>query len=144
MALKALFTRADVKAECDAYFERIVKASVESFKYVGEQFITASRDLRTYQDRTGNLRASCGYLIILNGDIIESVFDAGDSADGKRVGEEYAKKLALEFGKQGHLVFIGVAGMMYAVYVEAKGFDVITGSSNEAVKLLERLLKRIK
>lgn len=142
MALKALFTKADIKAECDAYIERVITATIEALKDVGEKFITDSRDLRTYKDRTGNLRSSCGYLILVRGKIVESAFDANSSPEGKRKGLSFAKRIALQFGGN-RLTFIGVAGMDYAVYVEGMGLDVITGSSQEAKKLLQRHLKRI-
>ena len=142
MALTPLFTRADVKAEVDAYFERLLTATIEALRDVGEKFITDARNLRTYKDQTGNLRSSIGYLILARGKIIESVFDAASSPEGKQIGRAYAEKLARQFRSE-RLVLIGVAGMDYAVYVESKGFDVITGSSNEAKKLLQRHLKRI-
>ena len=142
--MKAKFTRADIKKRCDAYIENLVKATVEALKFVGEDFITNSRNLRTYIDRTGNLRSSIGYLILVNGEIIQSVFEAGviQTETGKQTGEAYARKIAEMFGGN-RIVFIGVAGMDYAVYVEAKGRDVITGSSVEAKKLLLRLIERI-
>lgn len=142
MALTPRFTRADIKAKIDTYLDRVITATVEALKDVGEGFITDCRNLRTYQDQTGNLRASIGYIILVRGKMVTSVFDTGTSAEGRRIGLEYAKKIGAQFSDK-NIVFVGVAGMEYAVAVESRGLDVITGSSNEATKLLNRHIKRI-
>jgi hypothetical protein len=142
MAIRALFTRADIKSICDEFLDRVILATVEALKDVGEAFITDCRDIRTYKDQTGNLRSSCGYLIMVNGRIVQGAFDAGTSGAGRRKGRDYARKIALQFPGN-RILFVGVAGMEYAVYVEANGLDVITGSSLSAKKLLQRHIKRI-
>ncbi len=142
MAIKALFSKAAIRVRLEKYLEGVMRAAIDNFRYVGEGFIADCRNLRTYQDQTGNLRSSCGYMIIYNGKIIENIFEAGSQDEGKGVGEAYAKKIASQF-KGKRLVLIGVAGMEYATAVESRGYDVITGSSEMAKNLLRRQLEKI-
>lgn len=92
---------------------------------MGEDFIDKARGNRTYKDRTGNLRASIGYIIAHDGKLIENSF-AFNEGKGGTTGVNYAMDLIGNY-PQG-LVLIGVAGMKYALFVEAKGYDVISGA----------------
>lgn len=52
----------------------------------------------------------------------------GDGVEGSEIGLEYARKVAEGASKKGFVAVI-VAGMDYATYVEAKGYDVLSGST---------------
>ena len=93
----------------------------------------------TYADQTGNLRSSIGYVIFYDGEKVagggfgggalfaNSEGVKGSGVQGGKTGNEISEKIAAKYSK-GFVVVI-VAGMEYATYVEAKGYDVLTGSS---------------
>lgn len=102
-----------------------------------------------YIDWTANLRSSIGYVVLDDGQVIaESDFsplsgERGTSGvTGAKEGKEFIEKLARENGNG--LVLIIVAGMPYAAYVEAKGYDVLGSAEDEAERIVKRLLSKIK
>lgn len=107
------------------------KKALETLKYMGEKFVNDARIKGNYNDRTGNLRSSIGYIIISNGAILDRNFErvgnGNDGLSGKKKAEDFANELAALNPKG--LILIGVAGMEYAVYVERRhSLDVISGS----------------
>jgi len=113
---------------------------VQAMRDAGKEFVTTARDQYGgddahaqgfYQDRTGNLRHSIGYMIFKNGELVD------ESAIGTPSGEEAGRLTETEIkAKRDEAVaslinpkgyqLIGIAGMGYASYVEAKGYNVIT------------------
>ena len=74
-------------------FERLQDRTDEVIKTLlaraGEEFITLARSIRTYKDRTGNLRSSTGYAIFKDGRRVgSSVFNANVGEPGKKDGEK--------------------------------------------------------
>lgn len=96
-----------------------------ALQYIGEQFVNAARLDGNYTDRTGNLRSSIGYIVLRDGEIFAKNF-AG-RGEGVARAREFAQELKDNYQKG--WVLIGVAGMKYAAYVEAKNFDVISNSA---------------
>jgi hypothetical protein len=96
------------------------------------EIIEIAKKKNTYVDRTKNLRSSIGYMIYKDGAFVKSNFKTdGSGEDGNgTVGVEVGKKIADEVGKSfsSGYVCVLVAGMDYALYVESKGFYVLTGS----------------
>ncbi len=123
-----------LKEKVDKYNDNIELALI----YKGEEFINKARMIDTYKDRTGNLRASIGYMVLKNGKPVKSSFKGGK---GGKKAREVAKEIASDY-PSGY-VLIGVAGMNYAAAVESKGFDVITGSAPESQEI-KNLLSGIK
>lgn len=93
---------------------------------IGLNFVTNARTIDTYKDQTGNLRSSIGYVITTDGVVITDNFEATLNEDGREQGEQYAIEISSK--ERGKYVLVCVAGMNYAGYVEAMGYDVITGS----------------
>ena len=152
-----------------AYIEKQVakyeKLLLNNLHYVGEQCVKAARDLPSpkflnrsrqeipphqphYIDWTGNLRSSIGYVIVRNGEVVsQSSFKpthtrAGASGDeGAEEGKAYAEQLAAKF-PQG-IALIVVAGMNYAAYVSAKGYDVLDTAELLAEKLVPQMMKQL-
>jgi hypothetical protein len=89
-----------------------------------------------FSDWTGNLRSSIGYIIYKDGKPLIETFPGNDKV-GVSNGKDVASKAKIP--KKGFCLVV-VAGMNYAHYVEAKNYDVITGSSYEAEKLLKQSL----
>jgi hypothetical protein len=124
MAIKQNFSSGDVERAILRGKEQIMQQAINRFILVGEDFVTNARQNHAYTDRTGNLTASMGYLILRDGVEIHSNFVDGI---GATIGRKVAADIALRFPKD--IVLIVVAGMGYAAYVESKGFDVLTASS---------------
>jgi type IV secretory pathway VirB6-like protein len=110
--------------------------NIDVLHAVGEQFIADARNNGTYTDRTGNLRSSIGYIIYKDGKPFNDSFP-GNKTDGIRTWPQVASGQA-KVPQKGFALVV-VAGMNYALYVEAKNYDVITGSSYDAA---EKLLKQ--
>ncbi len=116
------------------YVEQTVTKSEENtlmiLQRIGEEFVNKARVLVTYTDRTGNLRSSIGYSIYKDGELIDSNYKiAKGGVKGEIQGESYANEINSQENFPKGYVLIGVAGMKYAKYVEAKHYDVITGSA---------------
>lgn len=135
------------KNELDAYIvkrtERMVQALVFNLKVVGEKIINHARLHHTYTDQTGNLTSSIGFVIAVDGQIVqESSFDVvKNGAEGARQGRSFAEKIAQSV-PQG-IVLIVVAGKNYAKYVSAKGYDVIDSAELLARQLIPQMLKQL-
>lgn len=117
---------------------------------IGPTVTTHAKSYSTFKDQTGNLRSSLGFILAKNGTIIdEGGFrqvngPQGNTGEGLRKGKAYAEELARSSGKG--YVLIVVAGMNYAGYVEAKGYNVLTESGtyleSEVNKMINRILKK--
>lgn len=98
-----------------------------------------------FNDQTGNLRSSIGFIILYNGEILHQDFEMSprgtDKQAGLNAGKSYAKEQGME--NQKGWAIITVAGMEYASWVEAKGYDVITGSNIAARGNLKKGLERL-
>ena len=119
--------------------ERLIEGLVE---IADETCETASRSHK-YQDQTGNLSSSIGYCILRDGEIIrEGGFRiVKNGAEGAARGREYLHQLAQEH-KEG-IVLLIVAGMEYAGYVEARGFDVLDSAEIHTRELIRQLLSSL-
>lgn len=103
-----------------------MQAAIEMLDRAG---LEATREMRTgrrYTDRTGNLRSSTGYAVVMDGRIVRgghftAVTPKG--AEGKKTGEDLVREAAHEIG-HGSLALVLVAGMKYAYYVERMGLNV--------------------
>lgn len=144
VGLKAGFTDSQIDAEIKQWMARVYKVTLAEYSRLARQCVSDARNKGKAQggfdDQTGNLRASMGYVIFYNGKIAKQDFEG--VSKGKKVGEVFAKKVGADYPKGWAIVI--VAGMEYASYVEAKNYDVITGSTlgmtakfNEANKRIE-------
>ena len=120
--------------------ERITSALIYNLCAVGEQVLNQARSTNSYKDQTGNLRSSIGYVVAV--DVQSSSFEVvKDGADGSRDGKSYALDLVKQFPEG--IVLIVVAGMNYASYVSAKGYDVLDSSEVLADRLVPEILKQL-
>lgn len=122
----------------------VKSAMIESLAYVGEKALKQARTRHRYKDQTGNLTSSIGYCILDNGRVVfESDFASVlNGKEGSREGRDYLRKLISE--NSSGLVFIMVAGMPYAQYVEAMNLDVLESAEMLAKRMLPQILKRLK
>lgn len=112
---------------------------VKAFTYVGEACLREARENGNYIDRTGNLRASIGYVVLVDG---KTVSESGYSnTEGGAKGEKLISDLKKQYSKG--IVLIVSAGMNYAAYVEARNYNVITSAELLAEKLVPQILTKI-
>ena len=143
MPIKRLTPPAEIDRFIEAEVERLKTALVYNLCAIGEQVLNAARLTNSYKDQTGNLRSSIGFVVSVNGEIVQmSSFDVvKEGGDGAKGGKTYALQLVKDF-PQG-IVLIVVAGMNYASYVSAKGYDVLDSSELLADRLVPQMLGQL-
>lgn len=120
---------------------------IEKLCVAGEQAVNEARTSHTYQDQTGNLTSSIGYAVFVDGEAVQiGDFNPvpateGDGSLGTVTGREFAESLAMQLNRG--IVLVVVAGMKYAKYVAAKGYNVLDSSYTLAKDLVPALLKEL-
>ncbi len=146
MGIVPTFGGGAVVAQVAAFRERLEKATIFQLQYLGESLAKYAKDMHSYTDRTGNLTNSIAYAVVREGKIVTY---GGENQPGE--GAETALKVAAEFASSLPNTFslIVVAGMNYAAYVEAKGYNVILPAElkaktdfPEAMQRLQELAKK--
>lgn len=141
--LKANFKLPDMQAIYKKAAENIEKSVIDRFIAVGESFIENAIANGTYQNITGNLRGSIGFMVTKNSFSVHENFGlSGTGTEGSTKAILLAEELAIEHPKG--VALIVVAGEDYAAYVESKGRDVLTASSLQAKADLFASLKTVK
>lgn len=125
-----------------------VDALIRVYRRVGVNAVNEARQSGSYQDRTSNLRGSTGYLIAVDGEVVDSLFEQplggynkSEIESGHVIGEKFAKEILSEY--QTGIVLIVVAGMNYAAAVESRGYNVLTSAELKAEKEINRLLSEL-
>jgi hypothetical protein len=124
------------------HHRRVEKAVISRMQFIGEHFIKEARENGTYNDITGNLRNSIGYVILNIGEIVAQGFFEEQGKEGAKKAKEFLEKKRGQFPTG--IVLVACAGMDYAAYVEAKGKDVITGSTFEMKRRFRKAFDRLK
>lgn len=140
MPITPLTPPSAVDKAVEAYAAAVRKAILYKMHYVGERCIIEARTSGTYQDQTGNLRSSIGYAVVLDGNVVDKggFQVVKNGAEGADEGDKFLTKIVSEFPKD--IVLVVCAGMKYAAFVAAKGFNV-----NDSAELLaQRLVPKIK
>lgn len=127
----------------EQYTAAVRRAILYKMTYVGEQTIIAARTQGNYTDRTGNLRSSIGYVIIEDGKIVnKSTFEVvKNGSEGAAEGAKFINRLVSEFPKG--MVLVVCAGMKYAAFVAAKGFNVIDSAELLAQRLVPKIITQL-
>lgn len=133
--------------------EAAYRVIMNTLCYVGERCIIEARDNGNYQDQTGNLRSSIGYAVVWDGKVVQmdhvekvsvrkesKVVSEGD--DGVTEGEKFLQSRIKKARKKG-IVLIVTAGMNYAEYVEARGYNVLSSAELKAEPLIKSLLTQL-
>ena len=125
--------------EIEQYLEEQLRLKVEvlinKLSYIGEGALRITREQGSYTDRTGNLRNSTGYVIAVDGQVTTRAGFDSKNEDGAAFAEQLARTT------EGKAVLVVCAGMSYATYVSARGYDVLDSAEIEAKVLAEKLLK---
>lgn len=144
--MTANFTKDDVKKRCDAFLDEVEQMQIEALQNLGEMCLIEARLNKGYMMQTGALLSSTGYQIFVDGVAIHSHFDAASGAQseaaakGIKAGWELAEKVGKE--TKG-VALVVVAGENYAVYVETKGYNVLSSANHLAERELPRMLKAL-
>lgn len=144
------FTEADVQKDIDKFMDRVLRVTLAEISRVGDKFVTDARNKApfdegpggSFNDQTGNLRSSIGYIIVYDGKIVRENFDHGGGPIGQKEGRDFAEYQAA-LNPTGWAL-ITVAGMEYAAFVEAKGYDVITGSTLNANSQMNKVWANVR
>lgn len=128
MAIQSTFSMAKLEEYLTKCNEIALNYTYQAMAYLADECVNRVRDRsaeESWIDQTGNLRSSIGYIITQNGKIVTSGgfkptnAPNGNGNEGKRTGEEYANLIASRYSSK-PLATVVVAGMEYAVFVEAR------------------------
>lgn len=143
--MKQLTPMAEVEEYLHENIDRIERLAIRNLSFVGESCLTAARSTNSYIDRTGNLRSSIGYVIVKNGKIITHIIHTSGSGTDRKTGvaegEKFMREIVRQFPKG--IALIIVAGMSYAGYVSAMGYDVLDSAELLAERLVPQLMKQL-
>lgn len=139
MGMKMTTPMAQIDAYIGRQLDQWVVDCISNLEFVGEECVAEARTAGSYTDRTGNLRSSVGYVISVDGEIRKKGgFGVVNGAEGgPKEGAAYAESLVSRY-PQG-IVLIVVAGMNYAAYVSAKGYNVLESAELKAENILKQL-----
>ena len=159
-----------IRAKLEMARQEAIDRILMNLQYIGEECIKIARENGDYNDITGNLRSSIGYVVLYDGRaVIQTIAQRTSVAPGFRTvmrkrkdGTEYATKLKIggdggEGAKQAKqlldrlsakyptgCVLIVCAGMEYAVYVEnVRGKRVLVDAQLLAEQLIDKLLGKL-
>lgn len=145
MGIVPRFSRQELKVMLADRVNQINLAILTQLRFLGEKCVNHARQIDKkigFEDQSGNLRSSIGYVIYLNGKPIGENFEKVKGGDeGIEKGRKLAKEVAGKYPR-GFLLVV-VAGMEYAVCVEANNRDVLTSAEHLAEKKLPEMLKQI-
>lgn len=148
MALKSKIKQSELKEWLKNGVEKeLHNRIVRNLNYLGFQCVSIARKSQEYQDQTSNLRNSTGYIILKDGEVIDSWFEVGrtgkeDGKLGAKKGKEHAEKVGQQY-KQGYALIV-VAGMEYAGYVQdVHNRDVLKSAEHFAKSKAEDIMKNI-
>lgn len=141
MGFYAHTTTADFRSIIAKDKAKIEREIVQRMAYAGETAVNYCRELRTYQDRTGNLRSSIGYAIYKNGTYLTGR-QIAKTAEGGLKGKTKIAEIAAQYSQYDYTIIL-VAGMHYAAAVEARGLDVLAGGNIRLRNILGKAFKSI-
>jgi len=131
MPVESNFDMAALKKYAESKKDDFIEAAVEAYKITCIEAVRRAKQTNTYKDQTHRLRSSIGCVLYHDGVEVYNYFEStGGEAGGEGVqlGLTQARNLAELQGNKS-IVAVLIAGAHYAVYVEAKGYDVLTGST---------------
>lgn len=146
MAIKPNFTKDDVRKRFDAFLNEIEKKQIARLQRLGEMCLVEARTNKGYMMQTGALLSSTGYKVFVDGVAIHSQFDAASGAESNaaETGIKSGQSIAETIGKGTKgIALVVVAGMNYAAYVEAKGYNVLSSAEHLAERELPRMLEKL-
>lgn len=144
MPIKRITPKGAAKAYLDKQLAMWQQTIINNLVYVGESALKQAREGHRYKDQTGNLTSSIGYAIVVGGKVFKrSRFEVvNNGREGAANGSQFLQRIIARNSKG--IVFIMVAGMPYAQYVEAMNLDVLDSAEVMAKKMLPNIFKALK
>lgn len=143
MGIKPQIDQRKLKSELIAALGEVDDMVYKVLRRLGEQCVSLVKDRaqeQSWYDQTGNLRSSIGYVILKDGEQYRHGGFGG--GEGGRKGKSFAEELESRFDSGWALIV--VAGMHYAVYVEAmEGKDVLASAELYAQKELPKMMSKL-
>lgn len=159
-----------VRARLNASRKDVIDRTTTFLIMVGENCIKIAREKGDYNDITGNLRSSIGYVVLVDGKVVKETMGqrttvapgfrnvirrkpdgteyiakqkiGGDGGEGEKSGKELLDRLKTEYPKG--CVLIVCAGMNYAAYVEnIHGKRVLVDAKLTAEQLIDKFIKKL-
>lgn len=141
-AIKCTTDISKLKASINERTNAILQKAIMDLMYIGEEAVRIAREEGNYEDHTQNLRSSIGYTVLLNGQPVRyGQPNQNQTDEGVHAADALLSILKTKYPKG--LVLIVCAGMNYAEYVEARGYNVLTSAELKAQQLAHRLMKRL-
>lgn len=137
----------NLMASISGDIETLKDTVVKNLAFIGETAVKRARDVGNYDNPTGCLRSSIGYLLVYNG---RTIYEGGQKVVKGKIGdgsEGVAASQALLNRIKGELpsdkaVLVVTAGMSYAWYVEnVHHRDVLASAELEADRLVKKLFE---
>lgn len=146
MGVKVKSDIGDIREYLEREYKKHLKKLINTLAYVGERVVNGVRDesLSDWNDQTGNLRSSIGYMILVDGvPVKQSDFSVVKNGEkGSKEGLRYIQSLASLYPTG--IALIIVAGMDYASYVEAMDNKVVLAQAEiEAESIIRRMIEQI-
>lgn len=117
---------------------QVFEKAIRGFYYLAEILITHAKEKVGYTDRFGHLRSSTGYILFVDGKVYKESYSG--TSEGMLAGKDLAKEIKSTISNE-RIVLVITAGMNYALYVESKGYNVLTATENEAKIHARNILK---
>ena len=142
MAITHKFDIGKLFAGVRAKVDIITDSVIDAMQMACLELTNKAKSLSTYKDQTHYLRSSIGFVLYNAGEMITESFGSTGGEAGS-AGVEAGRRIAEEAAKQytNEIVAVIVAGADYALYVESKGYDVISGPCSELNEVLSKYLK---
>ena len=114
-----LFDQQSLERWFDHFQNRAEERMLKLLQGAGEKFVEVARKSASFDDHSGNLRSSIGYVIAKDGEVLTENFQESDKGTDKITGKYKGHRLAKEvsLSHTGGYVLVGVAGMEYAAAV---------------------------
>jgi hypothetical protein len=144
-----------IKVKINIDWEKVKKQMVEqidtrvifAFQNACDDAVNYAKTNHGYTQQTGALNSSTGYQLYKDGSMLRGQFEQsqfgtdkdGAKAKGVSAGQTAAGQRASQLGA--HICAVIVAGMPYAVYVESKGYDVLTAAEKQFPQFLEKRMQ---
>jgi hypothetical protein len=139
--IRPKFKMADIQKHIEKRLAIIENETIQRLHRLGEDCVADAKSQGSYTDQTTNLRNSIGYAIIKDGQIIDTSFGSAATETSRKIANARAKNLRKGYG------LVVIAGMDYALHVEAQNYNVLSSAelfaTNEMPKLIERMKKAI-
>lgn len=140
MGMTRMFGDGAITARVQLFPQWLEGATLLVMQYLGEELVKYAKDKHNYTDQTSNLTNSINYAVVRGKDMVKwGGFSESDEA--QKAALDAALKMAATAPNAFSLII--VAGMNYAAYVEAKGYNVILPAELKARKDFPKFMKRL-